>query len=98
MAGSEMEQRHVEAQLCALPVQRLGSLIGAQREFCRAWPNHSAVTVKGRTSPSGGLARRGGSSHGKLCRQDASWLNQMKTRREGKSPLKDEPIVFLDRA
>jgi haloalkane dehalogenase len=42
-----MEQRHVEAQLCVLPDQRLGFLIGAQREFCRAWPNQSAVTVKG---------------------------------------------------
>jgi haloalkane dehalogenase len=45
-----MEQRHVEAQLCVLPAQRLGFLIGAQREFCRAWPNQSPVTVKGRTS------------------------------------------------
>jgi haloalkane dehalogenase len=42
-----MEQRHVEAQLCVLPAQRLGFLIGAQREFCRAWPNQSAVTAKG---------------------------------------------------
>ena len=42
-----MEQRHVEAQPCVLPTQRLGILIGAQREFCRAWPNQSAVTVKG---------------------------------------------------
>jgi haloalkane dehalogenase len=32
-----MEQRHVEAQLCVLPAQRLGFLIGTQREFCRAW-------------------------------------------------------------
>jgi hypothetical protein len=40
----------VEAQLCVLPGQRLGFLIGAQREYCRVWPNHSAVTVKGHTS------------------------------------------------
>jgi len=30
-----------------LPAQRLGFLSGAQREFCRAWPNQSAVPVKG---------------------------------------------------
>jgi haloalkane dehalogenase len=47
IAGSEMDQRHVEAQLCGLPARRLGFLIGAQREFCRAWPNQSAATVKG---------------------------------------------------
>jgi hypothetical protein len=46
-AGSEMEQRQVAAQLCVLPTQRLDFLIGALREFCRAWPNQSAVTVKG---------------------------------------------------
>jgi haloalkane dehalogenase len=27
--------------------QRLGFLIGVQREFRRAWPNQSAVSVKG---------------------------------------------------
>jgi hypothetical protein len=39
--------RYIEAQLCVRPAQRLGFLIGAQREFCRAWPNQSAVIVKG---------------------------------------------------
>jgi hypothetical protein len=100
IAGREMEQRDIEAQLCVLPAQRLGFLIGAQREFCRAWPNQSAVTgERGRTLPSGGLAGRGGFSHAKFCHQGASsWSNQRKTRREGRSPLKSGSIVFLDRA
>src|SRR5271155_5578736 len=47
IVGGEMDQRHVAAQLCVLPAQRRGFLIGAQRECCCAWPNQSAVTVKG---------------------------------------------------
>jgi hypothetical protein len=39
-----------------------------------------------------------GFSHGKFCRQGAGWSNQMKTRREGRSPLKSGSIVILDRA
>ena len=35
---------------------------------------------------------------GQVCRRGASWSNQMKTRREGRSPLKSGSIVFLDRA
>lgn len=81
MAGSEMEQRHVEAQLCVLPAQQLGFLIGAQREFCRAWPNQSAVTVKGRTCFRR-TRQKSGFSHGKFCRQGAGWSNQMKTRQK----------------
>jgi haloalkane dehalogenase len=40
--------------LCTSPIPKLfingdpaGFLIGAQREFCRAWPNQEEVTVKG---------------------------------------------------
>jgi haloalkane dehalogenase len=40
--------------LCTSPIPKLfingdpaGFLIGAQREFCRAWPNQQEVTVKG---------------------------------------------------
>ena len=40
--------------LAASPIPKLfidaepaGFLIGAQREFCRAWPNQQTVTVKG---------------------------------------------------
>jgi hypothetical protein len=38
---------HAKLSLACSPLKRLGFLIGAQREFCRAWPNQSAVTVKG---------------------------------------------------
>jgi hypothetical protein len=44
------------------------------------------------------LAGRCGFSHGKFYRQGASWSNQMKTCREGRSSLKGGSIVFLDRA
>jgi hypothetical protein len=100
LAIAGREQRDIEAQLCVLPAQRLGFLTRAQREFCRAWPNQSAVTgERGRTLPSGGLAGRGGFSHAKFCHQGASsWSNQRKTRREGRSPLKSGSIVFLDPA
>ena len=54
--------------------------------------------IEGDAPPSGGLARNVGFSHGKFCRQSASWSSQMKTRREGGSPLKGGSIVLLDRA
>jgi hypothetical protein len=39
IAGSEMEQRHVEAQLCVLPTQRISFLISAARVLsCMAEP------------------------------------------------------------
>jgi hypothetical protein len=53
---------------------------------------------EGGALPSGGLAGSGAFSRGKFCRQGASWSNQVKTRREGRSPLKSGSIVFLDRA
>ena len=39
-----------------------------------------------------------GSATASFCRQGASWSNQMKTRREGRSPLMSGSIVILDRA
>jgi hypothetical protein len=77
-----MEQRQVEAQLCVLPTQRLDFLIGALREFCRAWPNQSAVTVNGahflpEDSPEEVV------QPGQVCRQAASWSNQIRTRLGG---------------
>jgi pimeloyl-ACP methyl ester carboxylesterase len=32
---------------CATDAEPAGVLIGAQREFCRAWPNQQTVLVKG---------------------------------------------------
>jgi haloalkane dehalogenase len=50
--------------LSASPIPKLfidadpaGFLIGAQREFCRAWPNQQTVMIQGRALPAGGSAR-----------------------------------------
>ena len=49
-------EREIQLSFCTAPspIPKLfingdpgGFLIGAQREFCRAWPNQQEVTVKG---------------------------------------------------
>jgi len=57
----------------------------------------SALTVKGR-APFGGLAGRGGFSHGSFAAQVLAGSNLVKTRREGQSRVNSESIVPLDRA
>ncbi|HEX4809628.1 MAG TPA: hypothetical protein VH325_11900, partial [Bryobacteraceae bacterium] len=57
----------------------VGSLIGAQREFCRAWPNQQEVTVKGahflqEDSERGGRRDRAVRGEGP-CRADRESLN-----------------------
>ena len=53
LAGSSIPKLFIDAEPA-------GFLIGAQREFCRAWPNQQVVTVKWITLFTGGSSRCGG--------------------------------------